>query len=685
MKMKLNIQRFAVTKTTSFEESNVSIEDNTSTLKITIYFSANNDKTYFSSETLYCTCNGVEKSAKVAHPKGGSTTKTFTFDNIAHGADGTKSVSWSWNCNTRTSVLGNVSASGTKTLQTIPRASEVDANNGNLEEPVAITITRKADTFLHTLRYVCGETSGWINDIDNKVATSSTWTPPLSLASESPTSDTVACTIFCQTYTSSGTAVGTEEFTIIDLAIPNLPPINVNINSITDTNSYKNTYGTFIQNKSAISAILSGTPQYTTIKNYAWEIRQTNSSGELLASGNSSNISYIPTTSGTLYISGIVTDNRNKSTSTNTTVTVASYSSPKCSLVLSRTDSTTANYTVTGSGIVIDNLNYTKNEVTYILKRDSTIVASWNGSSLNQSGTDTILDQSYVYTLTAQDVISGITDTKTITISTTFTLLNFNSTGKAMAIGKASEATGNTKLLEIALPTEFKDTIKFGSNGYSTNNSAGYDTDQYGNFHHSANEAIGNLQFKDYAGNVKAKYYWETGDLETDGDISATDINANGDLNVNGDTTVSGNINTTGDIECSDLTVNLINILNELFYKPNDTITLGGTNSAELYVVNGYVTNAGRTLFFTLNLPKKLTSITTITPTSIKVEARGTSGYLNSISGFNEYVGASGYTVEAHKLNNNDMMFRIDKSTAFSNLNNNTPVVLVGYFEFELS
>lgn len=524
MKMKLNIQRFAVTKTTSFEESNISIENNTSTLKITIYFSANNTSTYFSSETLYCTCNGVTQSAKVAHPKGGSTTKTFTFNNIAHNADGTKSVSWSWSCATGTTVLGTVSASGTRTLQTIPRASEVNADDGNLEEPVAITITRKADTFLHTLRYVCGETSGWINDINNKVATSSTWTPPLSLASESPTSDTVTCIIFCQTYTSSGTAVGAEEFTIIDLAIPNLPPINVNINSITDINSYKNTYGTFIQNKSSISAILSGTPQYTTIKSYAWEIRQTNSSGELLASGNSSNISYIPTTSGTLYISGIVTDNRDKSTSTNTTITVAAYSSPKCSLVLSRIDSTTANYTATGSGVVIDNLNYTKNEVTYILKRDSTIIASWNGSSLNQSGTDTILDQSYVYTLTAQDTISGVTDTKTITISTTFTLFNFNSTGKAMAIGKASEATGNTKLLEIALPTEFKDTVKFGSDGYSTNNSAGYDTDQYGNFHHQSNTQSDTLKFKDYSGSTKMEYNWETGDLETDGDITATDI-----------------------------------------------------------------------------------------------------------------------------------------------------------------
>lgn len=114
--MKLNIQLFAVSKSTTFSESNLDVVHNTSSLTITIYFSANNTSTWFSSETLYCTCNGVTQSAKVAHPKGGSTTKSFTFNNIQHNADGTKTVSWSWNCNTGTSVLGNVSASGTKKL-----------------------------------------------------------------------------------------------------------------------------------------------------------------------------------------------------------------------------------------------------------------------------------------------------------------------------------------------------------------------------------------------------------------------------------------------------------------------------------------------------------------------------------------------------------------------------------------
>lgn len=117
--MKLDIQKFAVSKSTSFSESNLNTTNNTSSLTITIYFSAGNNVTYFSSATLYCTCNGVTQSASVSHPKGGSVTKSFTFNNIQHNANGTKTVSWSWNCNTGTSVLGNISDSGTKALTTL--------------------------------------------------------------------------------------------------------------------------------------------------------------------------------------------------------------------------------------------------------------------------------------------------------------------------------------------------------------------------------------------------------------------------------------------------------------------------------------------------------------------------------------------------------------------------------------
>lgn len=115
----------AVKKTTTFSESNININNNTSSLSIKIYFSANNSITWFNSATLSCTCNGVTKTKTVSHPTGGSVSTTFTFDNIAHNNDGTKNVSWSWRCPTGTSTLETMTDSGTKKLTTINRKAIV--------------------------------------------------------------------------------------------------------------------------------------------------------------------------------------------------------------------------------------------------------------------------------------------------------------------------------------------------------------------------------------------------------------------------------------------------------------------------------------------------------------------------------------------------------------------------------
>lgn len=160
--MKLNIQLFAASKSTSFSESNVNQSANTSSLTITIYFSANNTATYFSSATLKCTCNGSTQSATVSHSKGGSVTKSFTFNNIAHNDNGTKTVSWSWNCDTGTSVLGNISDSGTRALTTIPRQSKLEdiddfaIATGTI---IPITITKYVSEYTDNLVVSIGSTT----------------------------------------------------------------------------------------------------------------------------------------------------------------------------------------------------------------------------------------------------------------------------------------------------------------------------------------------------------------------------------------------------------------------------------------------------------------------------------------------------------------------------------------------
>lgn len=123
----------------------------------------------------------------------------------------------------------------------------------------------------------------------------------------------------------------------------------------------------------------------------------------------------------------------------------------------------------------------------------------------------------------------------------------------------------------------------------------------------------------------------------------------------------------------------------EMFYKPGDVIEIGNAGAPGLYVASGYISAGTQSVFVTLVTPKRLDNITSITINSINVEARGISGYLNSQSGYVEYVGKNDYTITAWVSSPNTISIRINKSSAFTNVNNNTPITLDGYFAFTLS
>ena len=50
---------------------------------------------------------------------------------------------------------------------------------------------------------------------------------------------------------------------------------------------------------------------------------------------------------------------------------------------------------------------------------------------------------------------------------------------------------------------------------------------------------------------------------------------------------------------------------------------------------------------------------------------------MNGQSGTIEYVGRSGYTISVNKSNNNVINISINKSSAWTNVDNNTPVVFI--------
>ena len=116
------------------------------------------------------------------------------------------------------------------------------------------------------------------------------------------------------------------------------------------------------------------------------------------------------------------------------------------------------------------------------------------------------------------------------------------------------------------------------------------------------------------------------------------------------------------------------NVDEALFYKSGDAFVCDYDT-----IMNGYITSGTKNVRVSLPVPKRLDNISSITVESLNVEGRCNKGYLNSQSGNVEYVGKSGYTVEANKSNNNVVNILISKSSVWSNVDNNTLVSLVAY------
>ena len=228
----------AITVTTSFSESNLSIQNNTSSLTVNIYFSPNNTQTWFQSATLYCRVNGTTQSKTVSLSKGGSVSTSFTFNNIAHNDDGTKSVDWSWSCSTGTSVLGDLYRSGTRALTTIPRYSDITCPSPvDMGTTQSVEITQKSDTFSHILFYKTSLDSDY-TELGRGTATATySWTLP-NIATQLPNVTFDNYTLLCRTYTNANYEGEPLESTLnVQANIPSSYVPTITIDNISEGNT----------------------------------------------------------------------------------------------------------------------------------------------------------------------------------------------------------------------------------------------------------------------------------------------------------------------------------------------------------------------------------------------------------------------------------------------------------------
>ena len=113
-----------------------------------------------------------------------------------------------------------------------------------------------------------------------------------------------------------------------------------------------------------------------------------------------------------------------------------------------------------------------------------------------------------------------------------------------------------------------------------------------------------------------------------------------------------------------------VNILDALFFKDGDTLTMSGVP------ISGFITSATKMVNLLIPVNKSLANISSISVTACTGGIRTSEGgYINKgTDGGSNWLTASGVTVTATKINHNMINLRITSSNAYTNVTNNTPV-----------
>lgn len=386
---------------------------------------------------------------------GGKTTKlaTVTSGNIAHNADGTKSVTISSTFELNATISGTyrdvITASATITLNTIPRATQptLSASSVNMGSAVTISMPRASSSFTHDLAYKVGD--GSYTSIATGRGTSYSWTVP-DVASRIPSATSVKLTVRCVTKNGS-TTVGTK-YAYLTAKVPASVVPTVSAVTVEEaTADLAAQFGAYIQNKSKLKVNVSASgAKGSSITDYQTTLLGKTYTGSSWTSG-------VLTSKGTVTLSTKVKDSRGRwSAAKTTTVTVLAYSPPQVqSLVVYRLDTSGA-ADEQGERLRVD-YRYSVTELDG--RNTAAAVIDWKRSS-EETWTELLVDtalsayksvkpETPTFSIDYQyDVRITVTDwfgsarSYTTTLPTGAVILDILANGKGIAFGKAAEQEG---------------------------------------------------------------------------------------------------------------------------------------------------------------------------------------------------------------------------------------------------
>lgn len=349
-------------------------------------------------------------------------------------------------------------------------ATQPTLSEATVEMGKSVTINTPAvnSAYRHTLRYAFGKATGTIAE---NVASSKSWTPPVSLASRIPDAASGIGTIYCDTYSGS-TLLGTKSVSIT-LTIPSsvVPSAGKLTAAVTEDTSGT---GQFVRGMGKAAVSLSGAAGVygSTIKSYSV-------SGGGWSSNESTLTTGILQAAGEITFTAVVTDSRGRTAQTTCQIEVIAYDKPGISsLSVYRCDSTGAKKNAGTYAAIEIKASYsaiTGNTVTLKAAYKLTSDASYgNDTVLTNSGKTVIggaLSASHTYDVHITVADKFNTATVTASLRTKNVIWSVLPKGLGFAIGKVAELAN---WLDVAWDTRIRGNLHVNggvANGGATNQS----------------------------------------------------------------------------------------------------------------------------------------------------------------------------------------------------------------------
>ena len=409
------------------------------TVKVWIY-RTNTGYTTYGSGTCYCKINGTTYSASITSSQKITNSGIYLFSktlDIGHNSDGSKSLTCSaWISHSQFSSSEQSASFG---LTTIGRKSTISSiTGGTIGGSMTVNINRASSSFTTTVWVQLGS-SGWVQVATKSTATAITFTVPTSLANQLPNATSGNGQVIIRTYDANGNNLG-DSSTGKQFLVPDYTPTIDSWNISEEGTGL----GIYVQGKSKIKYSCSVSTSYgARIISYTWKFGSSTFSD---ASGTTG----VWNSSGKVDYSLTVKDSRGKTATKSYSLTCIPYSKPVAKITsFYRCDASgnadangdKVRVTITGTVASVSG----KNTIKIVVQAQDKTTGTWGGTrEYTSNQTNTVLtlngydtNKSYELKITVTD--KWTTSTASVTIPTSYVILDLKAEGKGLAIGKVSE------------------------------------------------------------------------------------------------------------------------------------------------------------------------------------------------------------------------------------------------------